>query len=293
MNRIPTFLYEKLINEYPFDLDKIIKGYSMEKPLTFRVNTIKTNREKIKEIINDYETVPWYKDAFIVKNNEDITKLDIYNNGEIYLQSLSSMIPPLILEPKEGESILDMAAAPGGKTTEISNLASGKALIMACEKNKIRASRLKYNIEKQGTKKVTVINKDARELDELFTFDKILLDAPCSGSGTINLNKEININEDLIKKSIKTQKELIKKALNHLKEGGELVYSTCSILKEENEDIINEVLSDNIKLVPIDKLPFLQIPLLPETIPGTLCICPSELYEGFFIAKLRKEEKHD
>ena len=95
------------------------------------------------------------------------------------------MIPPIVLDPSPGESILDMAAAPGGKTTQMAALSGGLADITACEKNKIRAQRLLYNLKKQGAGRVTVLETDARRLDSRFFFDKILLDAPCSGSGTV------------------------------------------------------------------------------------------------------------
>ena len=112
------------------------------------------------------------------------------------------------------------------------------------------------------------------------------------GSGTLDLNREdLNktFTKELIDRSIKIQRELIRKAVKILKTGGELTYSTCSILKEENEKIIEEVLKlPNIELVPIDKNLFEGIPLLPTTIEGTICVLPTELYEGFFVAKLRK-----
>jgi len=202
------------------------------------------------------------------------------------------MIPPLVVNPKEKESILDMAAAPGGKTTQMFALSNGQAMITACEKNKIRAEKLKYNLEKQGATRVTVMVQDARNLDDFFSFDKILLDAPCSGSGTLNSNdKNLSkyFTEELINRSIKTQKDLFKKAINVTKKNGEIIYSTCSILKEENEMALKEVLKrGNIEIVPIDKNEFGDIPLLPVDIEGTICVCPTELYEGFFVAKLKK-----
>ena len=97
------------------------------------------------------------------------------------------MIPPIVLSPKEDENILDMAAAPGGKTTQIASISENKAMITACEKNKIRAERLKYNLQKQGVTCANVMIEDARKLSDFFSFDKILLDAPCSGSGTTNI----------------------------------------------------------------------------------------------------------
>lgn len=299
---MPEFLYKILLNEYGEKLtDEIIRGYLCNRPITFRVNTSKTDINQIKEQFKSlnikFKEVSWNNTALIIEDTDvnTIKELDIYKDGKMYMQSLSSMIPPIVVAPKEGENILDMAAAPGGKTTQMANLSNNKAMITACEKNKIRAERLKYNLEKQGASRVTVMLKDARRLDDFFSFDKILLDAPCSGSGTINLNEtsiEKFFTRELVDRSIKTQKELLKKAVKILKINGELIYSTCSILKEENERVVEEILSlGNIEIVPIDEGYFKNIPLLPVNIKGTICVCPTDLYEGFFVAKLRKRTK--
>ena len=290
--QIPEFLNKMLIEQYGEEIaNKIIEGYLKQRYVTLRVNTIKATNEEIKQELKnsniEYEEVEWYKDALIIKNvrENEIRKMLIYEEGKIYLQSLSSMLPPIALEPKEGENILDMAAAPGGKTTQIAAITSNGSYITACEKNKIRAERLKYNLQKQGVTCANVMTEDARQLSDYFSFDKILLDAPCSGSGTKNVF-ENNFSEELIKRSCKAQENLLRKALNILKPGGEMIYSTCSILKKENEEIIGKVLKNNkIEIVPI-KLDE-QIPLLPVTVSGTICVCPTELYEGFFVAKLK------
>lgn len=294
---IPSFLKEKLITQYGEEItQKIIKGYMAKRKTTLRVNTLKTSLHNVIDILDKnnikFERVNWYNDALIIENaNEsDIQNLDIYKNGEIYLQSLSSMLPPLILNPQEKTDILDMAAAPGGKTTQIATIVNNNASITACELNKIRAERLKYNIEKQGAKAYVMVT-DARKIDSFFSFDNILLDAPCSGSGTLNLNtgiSEKNFSLNLISKSVKAQTALLDKALKILKPGCEMVYSTCSILQEENEEILEKVLSKNkAKIIPID-FESKDLPLLPTRIMGTLCVAPNELYEGFFIAKIKK-----
>lgn len=299
MNNIPNFLEDLLLEQYGKDItERIINGYSQKRPLSLRINTLKTDIVYIKNLLNDlhinYTEIPWYSSALILKDvsEEQIRKLEIYKNGYVYLQSLSSMIPPIILEPKENENILDMTAAPGGKTTEMLAISNNKSFITACEKNKIRAERLKYNIDKQGANRVNVMVKDARNLDDFFSFDKILLDAPCSGSGTINsfdLNLEKSFSKDLINRSAKFQNQLLAKAIKLLKPGHEIVYSTCSILAMENENIIQKFLDlKQVQIIPINKDLFANVPFLPTSINGTLCIAPSELYEGFFVAKLKK-----
>ena len=296
---IPEFLIERLENQYGKDLVKeIIEGYKKQRKVTFRVNTLKTTVEGIEKVLDEknieYKKVSYYKEAFIIENTREneIKQLDCYKNGEIYMQSLSSMLPPIILEPKENTDILDMTAAPGGKTTEIATITQNKARITAVEMNKIRAEKLKYNVEKQGANSVYIMQQDARKIDSFFSFDSILLDAPCSGSGTININDvklEKTFTRELINKSIKSQKTLIRKAIEILKKGSELVYSTCSILQEENEDIINEILkTKKVEIVEIKFLGIEELPKLPSKIKGTLCVMPNEEYEGFFVAKLKK-----
>ena len=197
------------------------------------------------------------------------------------------MLPPIILEPEKGENILDMAAAPGGKTTQIAAITENKAFITACEKNKIRAEKLKYNLQKQGVTCVNIMAEDARKLSDYFSFDKILLDAPCSGSGTENIFDYI-FSKELVQRSSKTQEELLRKAIKISKSGGEIIYSTCSILKQENEEILKKIIkSGKVEIVPI-KINS-EIPTLPVGIDGTICVAPTELYEGFFVAKIYKK----
>ena len=138
--------------------------------------------------------------------------------------------------------------------------------------------------------------QDARNIDDFFSFDQILLDAPCSGSGTILLAKneekelEKNFTNERIQKIAKTQKTLLKKAIRLLKPGKEMIYSTCSILASENEEVIQEIQKEeNIEIVPINLKGIEEIPLLPTKMPEALCIAPNELYEGFFISKIRKK----
>ena len=291
------YLFEMLKNQYNLqDVENIIQGLEKKKKVTFRINALKTNsfdvERNLKENSIEFEKVPWYDHAYIIKNVDEnfIRKMEIYKNGEIYLQSLSSMIPAIILDPKENENILDMTAAPGGKTTQIAALSCNKALITACEKNKIRYDRLKYNIEKQSAR-VNVLCEDARVLDDFFSFDKILLDTPCSGSGTLDLNTDISrkFSKELVDRSIKTQEILFKKDVKILKKGHEMVFSTCSILKNENETNLKKAIDKKIvEVVPINLDMFSNIPTIQNGIQGTITICPNENYEGFFVARLRK-----
>ena len=184
---LPEFFIPMLQKQYGEVLTKrIINGYNTKRKVTLRVNTLKTNVEEVKKQLTknqiEWEEVSFSKEALVLKQAREnqIQSLDLYEKGQIYLQSLSSMLPPIILNPQENTDILDMAAAPGGKTTQIAALTNNNAHITACEKNKIRLERLKYNIEKQGASSIYIMQEDSRNLSDFFSFDKILLDAPCS-----------------------------------------------------------------------------------------------------------------
>lgn len=299
--QLPYFFVKKLEQQYGNELcEKIKESFEKSRFTTFRVNTLKSNNEEIEKALKDnsieFEKASISDNAYIVKNANEakIQELEAFKEGKIYLQSLSSMLPPIILEPKENSDILDMAAAPGGKTTQMAAISNNKSHITACERNAIRAEKLKYNIEKQGASCVFCMVKDSREIDDFFSFDQILLDAPCSGSGTLDLqNEKLNkyFTETLIEKSVKTQKQLLNKAIKILKNGSEMVYSTCSILQEENEEVIQSILkTGKVEIVPIEIEKLGNLPVLPTSIKGTLCLMPNEYFEGFFVAKLKKKE---
>ena len=279
--------YQELINKYYPNIN-ILDGL-VPKKTTFRVNNLKSNVEEIEAILNSnnikYNKVDFFQDAFILEDDIDIRELDIYKEGKIYVQSLSSMLPPLYFDYKEKDSIIDMAAAPGGKTSEIASITNDTVLITAVEKNKLRGEKLIYNLDKQGLKHYSIIFEDATKLNEFMKFNKVLLDAPCSGSGTITKDQLESVTEELVTRSSNIQKELLNKAINLVNVGDEIIYSTCSIFKVENEEVINKFIQEGrVEVVPITT----TIDTLPSTIDGVLTIKPSELYEGFFVSKLKK-----
>nr|MBR4281494.1 RsmB/NOP family class I SAM-dependent RNA methyltransferase [Clostridia bacterium] len=300
MPQLPALLLEKLNAQYGAALTEEIVAGCVRRPVTLRANTLKSDAAQVMAALDAAgiacEQQPWYPDAFVLPDvREDaVQALPEYEAGNMYLQSLSSMMPALVLNPKKGESVLDMAAAPGGKTTQMAALSGNGALITACEKNKIRAERLQFNLDRQGVKRVSVMCTDARQLSDLFRFDKVLLDAPCTGSGTILLEEgepERRMTADWVAKTAKTQKAMLKKALTLLSKGREMVYSTCSILREENEGVLTAVLPEmKARIVPIDpaSLGLTAEQLLPTSIPGVVCVKPTKLHEGFFVAKIAK-----
>ena len=197
-----------------------------------------------------------------------------------------------------------------GAGRQIAALAGGDgkgALVTACEMHAPRAEKLAHNLDKLGARGVTLMRTDARRLDDFFSFDRILLDAPCSGSGTLHLGDEKAMRRftpALVEKSRKAQRALLAKALRLLKPGGALVYATCSVLACENEEIVTETLAQaggrrgkragagggQFEVVPIERAGFEELPLLPSSIEGALTICPTELYEGFFVVKIKRTQ---
>lgn len=288
-----NYLFNKLNLTYGETLtERIMAGFSSRRRSSFRVNTQKATRDEVLAALDGaniaFAPVSWYEDAFIIDDEEAVRALPLYEEGKVYFQSLSSMLPPLFLRGEIGKNVLDMAAAPGGKTSELFNLSGGTSAITACEKNPARAEKLKFNLARQGVTKANVMVTDAATLSDFFSFDTVLLDTPCSGSGTVDLNVTASKAEFSDKNMAwlkKTQTALINKAVKVLKKGNTMVYSTCSLFKEENEEIVKIALKNGCVLVPIEAPD--GVPLLPS-MDGTLTVCPNEFFEGFFIAKLKK-----
>jgi tRNA (cytosine40_48-C5)-methyltransferase len=298
-NKIPSYLYELLSKQYnEADLKSIISGYSSNRLVCFRINSLIATKEEVLSELSLHslvvKPVAWYEEGYVLTNGceNDLVKLECYQQGKIYIQNLSPMIPPLLFDYKPTDTILDMTAAPGGKTSEMGTVTNNKVSLTACERDFIRFERMKYNLNKQKVC-CTCLNINALDLDDFFSFDKVLLDAPCSGSGTIEINKigsNYKFNEYYLNVNIKRQAKLLAKAIHLLKKGGQLIYSTCSILSHENEEIIKPFLIKNqVQVEPINYSNYSELPLLPTLIKGALQICPTDLCEGFFVIKLTKK----
>ena len=302
-NRLPNEFVNNLYEMFtPGMVDNIFRGIAEKRLTTLRVNTLKYDIQSLmkyfKEINIKFERVLWYNDALIIKNanEKDIQKLEIYQKGYIYLQSLSSMVPPLVLNPKEGENVLDLTAAPGSKTTQIACLMNGKGHILANELDKLRCERLKYNVQSQGAEIVDVINGRGEKIGDLYPeqFDKVLLDTPCSGEGRFtiyNVQSYKTWSPKTVNDLTKMQRKLFKSAFNALKPNGTLVYSTCTLNKQENEEILQWAL-DNFKLLPINieikEALYAFNEGMSKDLNKAIRILPSKNMEGFFVSKFIK-----
>lgn len=312
----PAYFRERVEEAYGADSARLIlEGCSAPRRSSLRANALKASRDDVARALDaagiSWKGVPWCEDAFLLdaEADEAVRETDAFERGEVYLQNLSSMLPALLLDARPDTDILDMCAAPGGKTTQIAALAAAKARagaadvrITACEMHAPRAEKLAYNLKRQGAHAVTVMRTDARRIDAFFRFDHILLDAPCTGSGTMRAHDPkaaARFTPHLLKKCSAAQRALLDRALTVLKPGGTMVYSTCSILPEENERAVREVLgrkehADRFELLsPVlpmfdtDRLRA-ELPLLPCTMEEALCVRPTDAYEGFFMVKIRR-----
>ena len=305
-NKLPLDFINEIYHIFnPRIADKILSGMTEKRITTLRVNRIKYNMSDLMKYFDntgiEYEKVSWYGDALIIKNaNENnLQQLDIYKSGYIYIQSLSSMLPPIILNPKKGEKVLDLTAAPGSKTTELAAIMNNDGYILANEIDKIRADRLKYNITHQGASIANVQNKDGVIIGNEYPefFDKVLLDTPCSGEGRFLLEDAKtykNWSTYQVEKLVNLQKRLFESAIKALKSGGEMVYSTCTLNKKENEEILNWAIEKfKIELLDIDIKINDSIKGFSkgynEQIKKAVRILPNIYQEGFFVAKILKK----
>jgi len=278
---------------------------------SIRINTLMGSVEEIKKDIEakgwKLEQIPWCKEGFWISHPErrDVGNLLEHHLGKVYIQEAASMIPPLVLNPQPGEVILDMCAAPGSKTTQMGAMMQNKGLIVANDNKGIRMQSLGINIQRSGLTNVLISLMTGKRFYQ-FQFDKILLDAPCSGTGTIRKSlKTIRIwNPLTITKIARDQKELLKRAFENLREGGEMVYSTCSVEPEEDEGVVDYLLKEfsNADIIPV-KLPGLKLanPVMEfngvqydHRVKNCLRIWPQDNdTEGFFVTKIRKNPTNE
>ena len=303
--KLPEDFLNLLYGMYsPGTVDKILVGMTDERFLTLRVNTLKYDIYSLMNFFRDknvkFDRVPWFLDALIIKNarERDIQKLDIYEKGFVYFQSLSSMVPPLVLRPVAGEKVLDLTAAPGSKTTEMACLMENSGFILANELDKIRCERLKFNVVTQGASIVEVINRRGEKLGDEYAeqFDKVLLDAPCSGEGRFVASSVATYRGWSLKRVnelVKLQKKLFESGFKALKSGGSMVYSTCTLNRFENEEIVDWALKNfDVRLVDvgIDVKDAIcgDCKGIDSSVDKAIKLLPSRWMEGFFVAKFVK-----
>lgn len=296
-----NFLIERYRQIFPEDVFR-----SLNKPLrqSIRVNTLKADERGLVSRLEKkgimLEKIPWAKHGYFVKRTPfSIGATTEYLLGYYFVQDATSMYACEVLDTQRGDMVLDMAAAPGGKTTYMAQLMENTGTVVSLEANGQRIRSLRSNISRMGVENVISLRMDAREVEELeITFKKILLDAPCTGTGTVFKNPEAAMKEIKdVEKSAALQKSLSEAAARVLAGGGTLVYSTCSFLPEENEFIVQHAI-DNLGM-RLENLSYGEeaftscygIKLSKDMKRAKRFYPHIHGTQGFFIAKLRKENE--
>lgn len=298
--RLPAEFVEGLHALFPQSVaERALKGMGAPRCTTFRANALKTSGAEVVRLLHErhirYRRPAWSADAFVLADldERDVESWDLYADGRIYLQNLSSMVPALALAPMPGERVLDLAAAPGSKTTQMAALMANRGSILAVEANAVRAQRLAYNVRLQGCAIVEVRRGWGEKIGAEMTaaFDRVLVDAPCSGEGRFTAGQPAtwkSWSKRTVGDCARVQRRLLASGIRALKPGGTLVYATCTLNADENEAIVEGALASF--PVSLERIPV----RVPGALPGlrkaalAVRILPDRDYEGFFVCRMRK-----
>lgn len=305
-NSYNEYLREKI--QLMFNKDeaqKFMEESEKPRPTVIRTNTLKIKRKDLMKLLvakgMDLDPIEFCTASLVIyKSPVPVGATPEYLTGLYTIQGASSLLPVLNLDVNPEDKVLDMCAAPGGKTTHLAALMNNTGVIFAYDIEKKRLKALQSNVSRLGINNCIAVCKDARKIQNEY-FDKILLDAPCSGTGIISKDASVKVNRSHIdvKKTVKLQKDLILKAFKMLSVGGILVYSTCSILVDENEVVVDSLLKKKIgaKLLPcteVGKNGFTKYRgnHFHPTMKFSRRVYPHvHNMDGFFVAKITKLKK--
>jgi NOL1/NOP2/sun family putative RNA methylase len=295
--------YSKLLGD---DLEEFLEWSLKPLQKTVRVNTNKTTKKELVERLEKkgWETrdLPYYENGLVISEKDAALGNTVEHFlGYYYVQEGASMLPPVLLNATRKDLVLDACASPGSKTTQLSMMMENKGLIVANDVNIARVKILCTNLQRTGCQNVVVTRGSATSAHSWNQkFDKILVDAPCSATGAIRKNYEIirQWNPNFGVKICVLQKKILYSCLQALREGGELVYSTCTLEPEENENVVNHaIMKYNVKVLP-SKIKGLKARRgithwkgeeYDSSIKKCVRIYPQDNdSEGFFIARLKK-----
>ncbi|MBQ4531505.1 MAG: RsmB/NOP family class I SAM-dependent RNA methyltransferase [Lachnospiraceae bacterium] len=247
---LPVKFLERMENMLGEEYAEFLASYEKERVYGLRINTLKMQAEEaLRKLPFQLEPVSWCDTGFYYKEEERPGKSPYHEAGLYYIQEPSAMITAELAQIKPGEKVLDLCAAPGGKTTQIACKLQGEGILVSNEINSARAAILSQNVERMGIKNGIVTNENPKRLSEHFVsyFDKIIVDAPCSGEGMFK-KEPIAVaewSEENVENCAKRQAEILTCAAKMLKPGGRIVYSTCTFAKQENEDTIENFVKEN------------------------------------------------
>lgn len=296
---MPLWIIEELMGE-GLELEKIEEiciSSNIRPKVSIRINTLKTNKEELKHILeneNIKATDGILKDFLVLDKAKNIEKLESFKNGLFTVQDEAAGLTSLILDPKKGESILDACSSPGGKTTYIAQLVENEGQIIAFDIHEHRTRLVEQNAKRLGVNIIETKVQDASKFEEKYVnkFDKILLDVPCLGIGVLKRKPDIKWQKkkEDVKEISEIQYKILENCTKYLKPKGELVYSTCSILKEENENLIKRFLQKN-KEFKLEKIENIEEEFFKKYLKNEqfLQVYQNKKTDGFFICKLLKK----
>jgi len=276
------------------EAEELFKALNERLPLSLRVNSLKATVQEVVEELEREGKRPYVSEVVptIIKLNEpyDLSKSKLYRKGYIVVQDEAAALASLILDPKPGEVVVDLCAAPGGKTSHIAELMRNEGVIHAFDIDERRVERMKIILRRMGITNVKIYIEDAVKAPEILgheVADRVLLDPPCSSTGTFMKNLELRwrIHKDYIGELIKLQRKLLETSIKLLKPGGHLLYTTCSLLPDENEENIKWLLSQHSELELVE----INGPYSQGFLDGTMRAWPHKhATTGFFYALLKK-----
>ncbi len=298
----PQWIIEKWLERFgTADTEALCKYNNLPATLTARTNTLKTTVSQVKSTLEmEHVTVTHGKllpEALYIKPQKPINELDAFKTGKFILQDESSMLPARILCPEPGSFVIDGCAAPGGKTTQLAEIMGDSGKVLACDIHQHKLKLVEINKERLGCHIVEERLLDARKLGELFPnqVDYLLLDVPCSGLGVLSRRADARWRKspDDILNMVELQWQILINASRCLKQDGVLVYSTCTIETDENENMINRFLTNFKDFRAVDITPYIPFALTnadAETARnGYLQMLPQHYgADGFFVAKIRR-----
>lgn len=288
---LPIAFEKRMRNLLGTEFDAFINSFSKQNYQALRVNLLKGSKEEfLDRVAWNLEPVMWEDNGFYYEKSLEPGKHCYHEAGAYYIQEPSAMAPGAYLDAKPGDIVLDLCAAPGGKSTQIAEAMQGEGLLISNEIHPSRAKILSENIERMGVSNCLVTNETPQHLSQVWKecFNKIMVDAPCSGEGMFRKNEEAagQWSEEHVLMCAKRQEEILDCAYEMLKPGGKLVYSTCTFAKEENEDTIEAFLKRYNDCYIEDVSP---VGGIVKGQQGTLRLFPHKLHgEGHFVAVIKK-----
>ncbi len=297
----PVWMVENWIELYGAEFtEELLKSNNQVPDFIIRTNTLKTDRNSLLDMLHNEgisaEPGRYLEEAVILKNPSSISNLETFKKGYFQVQDESSMLAAKILDPREGETVIDVCSAPGGKATHMAQLMNNKGTVIARDIYQHKLNLIEQSCSRLGIDIIKTEIHDALSLDEnlIGKADRVLIDAPCSGLGIIRKKPDIKYSktQNELKAITGLQREILRNASKYLKVGGYMIYSTCTIQPQENLEIVQDFLAENTNFT---------LRGFKEIMPPNLDIASSEdgyiqLYpnknqtDGFFISKIKREK---